>query len=293
MVHYGWPILYALFVWWFSTVAILYLDGLPKRTFAWTVGGATALAAASFYAVFTVGSDTSTVAAYAGFTGGLVIWGWLEVGFYTGILAGPRKQAEEGTTGWRHFVHATETTLYHELASLVVACLLFAMARHQPNQVGCWTFVALWLMQISAKLNVFFGVRNLNEEFLPAHLNFLSAYLTKKPMNMLFPVSVTLSSLAAVLLINQASVSDGFAAITASFLSTMMVLAVIEHWLLVLPLPTAALWSWGLKSHAPLPVELPDNVEPLWSADRTRHPLKTTSPVLLTLENGITLMPKH
>jgi hypothetical protein len=38
---------------------------------------------------------------------------------------------------------------------------------------------------------------------------------------------------------------------------------------------------------------LPDNVEPLWSADRTRHPLKTTSPVLLTLENGITLMPKH
>ena len=30
---YGFPILFALFVWWFSTGAIVFLDGLPPRTF--------------------------------------------------------------------------------------------------------------------------------------------------------------------------------------------------------------------------------------------------------------------
>lgn len=293
MAQYGWPVLYALFVWWFSTVAILYLDGLPKRTFAWTFSAATALAAASLYAVVKLGSDTSISGAYAGFTGGLVIWGWLEMGFYTGFLAGPRKSAEEGVTGWRHFIHATETTLYHELASLVVACLLIALAWNEPNQVGCWTFAVLWLMQVSAKLNVFLGVRNLNEEFLPDHLKFLNAYLTHKPMNLLFPVSVTVSTLAAAILVSRAGKSTGFAAVAASFLATIVVLAVLEHWLLVLPLPTAALWSWGLKTHATPPAPLPDNVEPLWSADRARHPPKTASPVLLTLEGGITAMPKR
>lgn len=295
MALYGWPILYAVFVWWFSTVAILYLDGLPRRTFAWTLAAATALGFASLGAVIKLAEVSSTIAVYASFTGGLFIWAWLEVGFYTGFLTGPRKVAEDGTSGWRHFVHATETTIYHELVSLGAAGLLIAATWDQPNQVGCWTFMALWVMQVSAKLNVFLGVRNLNEEFLPEHLKFLKSYLTQKPMNSLFPVSVTVSTVVAVLLVDQAMQSSGTMAVASSFLATMVVLAVLEHWLLVLPLPTAALWSWGLKTHTqpPAPNYLPDNVEPLWSADRARRPLKTTSPVLLTLGNGISAMPKH
>ena len=31
-----------------------------------------------------------------------------------------------------------------------------------------------------------------------------------------------------------------------------MALAILEHWFLVLPLPAAALWNWGLKSRAPV-----------------------------------------
>ena len=37
--------------------------------------------------------------------------------------------------------------------------------------------MVLWWMHQSAKLNVFFGVRNLNEEFLPEHLEFLKSFL--------------------------------------------------------------------------------------------------------------------
>ena len=35
------PVLYTLFAWWFSTGVILYLDGLPRHTFRWTLNGAT------------------------------------------------------------------------------------------------------------------------------------------------------------------------------------------------------------------------------------------------------------
>ena len=42
MLEYGLPVLYALFVWWFSTGVIIYLDGLPVRTFRWSMLGATA-----------------------------------------------------------------------------------------------------------------------------------------------------------------------------------------------------------------------------------------------------------
>ena len=40
MVEYGIPILYTLFVWWFSTGIIMFLDGLPRKTFPWSVAGA-------------------------------------------------------------------------------------------------------------------------------------------------------------------------------------------------------------------------------------------------------------
>jgi putative photosynthetic complex assembly protein 2 len=45
----------------------------------------------------------------------------------------------------------------------------------QPNQVGTGTFAVLWVMRISAKLNLFLGVRNLSEELLPPHLAYLGA----------------------------------------------------------------------------------------------------------------------
>ena len=37
------PLLFAIGVWWFSTGVILYLDGLPRRTFKWTLLGTTVL----------------------------------------------------------------------------------------------------------------------------------------------------------------------------------------------------------------------------------------------------------
>ena len=43
------PVLYTLFLWWFSTGLIVWLDGLPRRTFRWSLIGATILAAIGLY----------------------------------------------------------------------------------------------------------------------------------------------------------------------------------------------------------------------------------------------------
>ena len=51
MIVYGFPALFALFVWWFSTGAIMYLDGLPRRTFKWSMIGASLILAISLWGV--------------------------------------------------------------------------------------------------------------------------------------------------------------------------------------------------------------------------------------------------
>ena len=71
-------------------------------------------------------------------------------------------------------------------------------------------------------------------------------------MNALFPVSVLISTLAAVLLVQEALAATPGSLEVAGFtlLATLMILAVAEHWFLVLPLPIAAFWSWGFRSRS-------------------------------------------
>ena len=66
-------------------------------------------------------------------------------------------------------------------------------------------------MHESARLNVFLGARNLNEHFLPPHLAYLGSFLRKRPMNLLFPFSVTISTaICGVLATEAAFAADPF-----------------------------------------------------------------------------------
>lgn len=258
MLPYLLPALYAAFAWWFSTGLVMYLDGLPRRTFRWSMAGATALLAASLYGLAAGAADTSVFGAFAAFTWGLLAWAWLEMSFYTGYVTGPRKHAcHEGCRGWRHFGHAVMVSLWHELAILACAAAVAWATWGGANRVGLWTFVTLWGMHQSARLNVFLGVRNLNAEFLPGHLAYLRSFLRKRRMNPLFPVSVAVSTAVLAWLVSRAAAADAgsdagaFEAAGHSLLAALMALAILEHWFLVLPLPTAALWSWGLRSRTP------------------------------------------
>jgi putative photosynthetic complex assembly protein 2 len=241
---------FAVFIWWFSTGAVIYLDSLPNHTFKWTMAGASVLTAAAFYGVWLSAGDATSFGVLLAFSSALLVWAWIEVSFYTGYVTGlSRPACDADCSGWRHLGHAIETSLYHELAIIIFGAALFALTYDSPNQIGLWTYVVLWWMHQSAKLNVLLGVPNLSEEFLPDHLTFIRSFLRKKPMNLFFPISVTVSTLIAFGLIKAGLDASAGPAESLGFalLATIMVLAILEHWFLVLPLPSAFLWNWGLS----------------------------------------------
>lgn len=252
MVHYGIPILYTLFVWWFSTGVIMFLDGLPRKTFPYSIAAAAVLYGLALWGIAASSRDMTVFGAYCTFTCGLIVWGFNEITFLMGYVTGPRTTpCPPDCKGWRHFVHAVEAILYHELGIIVSAVLVCWASFGEPNQVGTWTFMILWLMRLSTKLNIFLGVPNLAEEFLPDHLAYMKGYFRKRPMNWLFPFTVTASTVIAAVLAVQASelsVTDPHQAAGLTFVVTLMSLAILEHWFLVMPMSVVPLWRWGLKS---------------------------------------------
>ncbi|RVU47259.1 putative photosynthetic complex assembly protein PuhE [Rubrivivax rivuli] len=244
-----WPILFAVFVWWFSTGLVLLLDGLPRTTFRWSHLISSALAVMALVGLQRTASQSDVGSAYCAFTCALLVWGWHELSFLTGWVTGPRQQAlDTGLRGWPRFVQATATLLWHELAILATGLLIAALTWGGSNQVGVATFGVLWAMRISAKLNVFLGVRNLSVQLLPVHLRYLGSYFRHRAMNLLFPVVVTAATVVAVWLVAYAlAQAPGSArAVGAWLVTALLVLAIVEHWLLVLPLEATALWRWAL-----------------------------------------------
>jgi putative photosynthetic complex assembly protein 2 len=251
MSHYLFPVLYTLFVWWFSTGVILYLDGLPRWTFRWTMLSASGLLALALVGLVVTSRDTRTSGAYLAFTCALVVWAWQEIAFLLGYVTGSRRTACPATASpWQRSRYALLAVLHHELALVVLGLAVTLATWDGPNQTGFWTYMVLWVMRQSAKLNVFLGVRNLNESFLPVHLEYLQSYFRRRAMNLLFPFSVVAGT-AVAWLIWEAAVASGvtrYEATSLTFVATLLSLALLEHWLLVLPLPSQALWNWGLRS---------------------------------------------
>jgi putative photosynthetic complex assembly protein 2 len=253
MLQYALPVLFTLFVWWFSTGVILMLDGLPRWTFKWTMVGATVVLALSLVGLAVTAHDTRTGGAYAAFLCAVLVWAWQEIAFLLGYVTGPRRTSlPAGAAGWRRTWYALQTVLHHELALLVLGAAVVAVTWGGSNPTGLWAFMILWVMRQSAKLNVFLGVRNLAEDFLPAHLRYLQSYFRRRPMNSLFPVSVIGSTLC-VAAVWQAAFAQGverFDATSLTFAGTLLTLAIVEHWFMVLPLRFERLWQWSLRGRA-------------------------------------------
>ena len=251
MTLYLWPVAYTLFVWWLSTGVILYLNGLPRWTHPWTMLGATVLLGVAMLGLAVTRDDTRIGGAYVAFTGALLVWAWQEVAFLLGYVTGPRRTpCPPGSTGWLRAGYALQTLLHHELALIVLGLSVASITWGGTNPTGPCAFLIFWVMRQSAKLNVFLGVRNLNEDFLPVHLKYLQTYFRRAPMNALFPVSVAASSWLAWL-IWQAASAHGvtrFEATALTLMGSLLSLAILEHWFMVLPLPSQVLWAWGMRS---------------------------------------------
>ncbi len=250
LMAYGLALLTALLGWWLSTGVILYLNHLPTNTYRWSLAAATVLLGGCLYTLPTVATDPGTAGVLLAFAQGLGIWAWLEMSYLMGFVTGPSAFAcPPGTRGWRRFRLALGTSLYHELTVLLAGAAVFALTWDAANQVASWTFATLWLMRWSAKLNLFLGVANFHHEWLPEKLRYLSTYIERRPMNLLFPVSILLSTgVAIALFLGHLSPTLGASRLGDMLVCTLLLLAILEHWFLVLPLRDGRLWEWALRA---------------------------------------------
>jgi hypothetical protein len=91
-------------------------------------------------------------------------------------------------------------------------------------------------------------------------------------VSLFFPLSVTLASLCFGASMHAAATSTTpYDGVAATLVATMLGLAILEHWFLVLPLPDAALWRWALKPAATGPSLLDACVTPPAKDPQPRH----------------------
>jgi len=246
--------LIAIFLWWLTTGIILFaVTRLAARALA-LVGASASLLLLGVLTLHMTAEDVSAVGAYLSFLAALAIWGAVEISFLGGLITGPnRAELPVQFSGFQRFWSATRVVLWHELFLLALGFLLITAFASGANQIGLLTYGILWLMRLSAKLNLYLGVRNTGERLLPAHLRYMSSYFAHRPMNLLFPFSITLGTILSAWLFHKALAvnADSHQATGFMLVATLAALAVIEHWFLMLPLPFEALRRWGMRDQEP------------------------------------------
>jgi putative photosynthetic complex assembly protein 2 len=247
----------AIFLWWFSTGAILWrvrhADRLGHDAHLWSVLLGLPLLAGGFLGLHSTLGNGTVSGVYLAFLSALAIWGWIELAFLSGVITGPdRRPCPPDAALPERFLRATGTILWHELALISALLAIWAISDGVANTTGLWTFAVLFFARISAKLNLFLGVPRINTEFLPRPLAHLASHFRHARMNWLFPISVTALTFAAACWMERAVAAPNDAASVGYILLTVLtLLALLEHWFMVVPLPDQKLWRWMLPD--PLP----------------------------------------
>lgn len=252
------PAVVAVLSWWLGTGVMLWLVRRPARMFRSSMTALTVLLFMSVVATAWSMRQQSVAAAYVGFISVIVMWSWHELAFLSGRVTGPRRIPQDPQAkGWRRFQLAVQALLYHELALLLNFAVLFVLQQGQPNHVAFCTFALLWCMRLSSKLNLFFGVPQVGEQYLPAHLIYIGSYFRRSSITGCFYLTISLSAGTWLWMVLEAQrggveVSTGWV-----LLASLLGLAIIEHLLMVFALPLQRLWGWAVGPRSLEPVVPP------------------------------------
>jgi putative photosynthetic complex assembly protein 2 len=250
------PAAFVVLAWWLGTGLVFLLERATRGRPTAALAGIVTFAALALAGVARASMDASAAGAYLGFASSIVLWGALELSFLTGLATGPRRRScPDQCRGWRHFGHAVQALLYHELALAAAFGTVFAISSNHPNQTAAGTFGLLWVMRESAKLNLFLGVRNPAVELLPRQLEHLRCYFGPRRVNPMLPISVAAAVCAEILLLDRALAPAASHAdrVAGLMLATLLALAILEHLMLILPVRADALWTWATRSKAARP----------------------------------------
>lgn len=249
--------LVALFVWWFSTGAILWVvkgaDGRGRGGHLRSVLFGLPVLFAGIAGMILSLDDGSVAGAYLAFLSALAVWGWIELSFLSGIVTGPSPyRCPAGAGLWERFVRAWGTIAYHELLLFGSFTAIAFLSAGAGNRFALYTFGVLFVARISAKLNLFFGVPKINADFLPAPLHHLPSHFRLARFNPVFPFSVTGLAFAMSCWLER-GIAAGTPADAVGFalLAALTGLALLEHWMMVLPIPDDKLWRWMIPAPKP------------------------------------------
>ena len=246
------PFLFVVLLWWGGTGALILLARAAERADrGLLLPAATVVALGAGAAAVALRDMGGPPGAYLGFTVGILLWAWHELAFLSGAVTGPiRVPCPPERTGLPRFNHAVGTILHHEVALAATLALLALVSMGASNSMAFLTFLVLWGMRLSAKLNLFAGVPNPNDHLFPPRLAHLASLVPPRRMSWLLPVSLGGIALLAFLLFRGAYAADAGTASHASLLllGALVVLAGLEHVAMGLPLRLESLWrAWGWK----------------------------------------------
>jgi putative photosynthetic complex assembly protein 2 len=254
-LHSPWiAALAALFLWWFSTGAILVVVRLMERR-GEAARRAVVLAALPVMGLGIWGYETtlgagSVGAGYGAFLAALAIWGWIELAFLLGVITGPNaRPCPDDVPEWERFLRAWGTLAFHEMLLVAVLALMWVTGAGAVNGTGLWTFTMLYGARVSAKLNLYAGVPRINVEFIPPHLRHMASHFRLRRPGWVFAVAVTVLAFALACWVERAMATEAPGALVGhALLAAITALALLEHWLMVLPLPDAKLWRWMMPA---------------------------------------------
>jgi putative photosynthetic complex assembly protein 2 len=240
---------FVVFVWWMSTTVILVLT--RKNSFLNSISTmllATAVLILGFFILIFSSNSTDVFSAYFGFVSILMIWAWQETAFLVGWITGNRKSVcPKKAKGLERAWLAFQTISYHELILIILGVTIWMLTLDSPNDIAFKTFFVLWVMRLSAKINVFLGVRNFYEEFLPKKVSYLTTYFKRKSFNPLFPFVLALAAIIDMLFWYHAGASvNSYERASLTLIAALLGLGIIEHIFMMLPFQLDRIWRLGL-----------------------------------------------
>jgi putative photosynthetic complex assembly protein 2 len=240
------PILAGFVAWWLGTGVLFYLARRANRSdpSPLLAGISVVALVAGVLVVFLRPIDTPAAAAL-GFGMAVLLWGWHEFAFLSGVMTGSeRRPCPRDLKGWARFRYGFHSLSHHEYALAATVLVLWLSTLGAANQAAFLAFAVLWGMRISAKLNLFFGVPIPNAHLFPPRLRHLTALVPSRSPGLFYGLSVAFIVAVTLALFQAGATSPTLGARTGYFLAgTLAALAVLEHLAMVLPLRIEGLWG--------------------------------------------------
>lgn len=238
------PILIVIAVWWFGTGIVLYLQQRIAIVRTPLIATLSVLSIGSLIALYAGSNGTQPWHSYVGFIAAIVLWGCIELSYYTGLVSGVHKRAcPDGLGTTKRFKLALGASIWHEVSVLFTGGVVVTLLLHAQNPAGLYSFLVLWLMRWSSKLNLFFGVPNFNTDWFPKRLAYAHSYIRRAPVTLFFPLSVLVASLVAIQLITSSLAKPPTEALTTLLPAVLLLLAILEHLFMALPIADSELWN--------------------------------------------------